>query len=112
MTGPDDYIAFVISRWLGGTFGSAASTIGAGTVVDMFFLHQRGKAFTWYTISTLFGTQVGPTIGGFVVESNPWPIEFWWTVAVEGGLAILVFVFLEETRFSRADPTAPKLPRS
>lgn len=112
MTGQDEYIPFVISRWLGGTFGSATSTIGAGTVLDMFFLHQRGKAFTCYTLSTLFGTQVGPTVSGFIVEYVPWPAQFWWTVGVEGVLAILVFVFLKETGYSRDGKTYPKLPRS
>lgn len=76
MTGSDNYVVFVISRWLGDTFGSVASTIGAGIVLDIFFLHQRGKAFACYTLCTLFGTQVGPAVGGFIVESAPWPVVF------------------------------------
>lgn len=112
MTDQTDYIPFVISRWLGGTFGSAASTIGAGTVLDMFFLHQRGKAFTCYTLSTLFGTQVGPTFSGFIAEYAPWPIQYWWTIGVEGLAALLVFLFLEETGFSRDGKVYPMLPRS
>lgn len=111
MTGPEDYIPFVISRWLGSTFGSAASTIGAGTVLDMFFLHQRGKAFTCYTISTLFGTQVGPTLSGFIAQYSTWPVQYWWTIGVVGMAAILVFVFLEETGFSREGTVYPELPR-
>lgn len=43
MTSPNDYIPFIISRWLGGSFGSAPSTIGAGIILDIFYLHQRGK---------------------------------------------------------------------
>ncbi|KAA8646338.1 uncharacterized protein ATNIH1004_007765 [Aspergillus tanneri] len=101
MTGTNDYISFVISRWLAGTFGSAPSTLGAGTVLDMFFLHQRGKAFACYTLCTLFGTQIGATLSGFIVEYAPWPVQFWWTVGLEGLMAILVFLFLEETGFSR-----------
>ena len=112
MTDTEHYIPFVISRWLGSTFGSAASTIGAGTVLDMFFLHQRGKAFTCYTISTLFGTQVGPTLSGFVAQYSSWPIEYWWTIGLEGATAILVFIFLEETSFSRDGKVYPILPRS
>lgn len=112
MTGSDDYVIFVISRWLGGTFGSVASTIGAGIVLDMFFLHQRGKAFACYTLCTLFGTQVGPAVGGFIVKSAPWPVVFWWTVGVEGLVVILVFLFLEETSFSRDGKEQHDLPRS
>ena len=43
MTGHDNYIPFIMSRWLAGTFGSAPATIGAGIILDTFFLHQRGK---------------------------------------------------------------------
>lgn len=43
MTQPNQYVPFVVSRWLGGTFGSAACTIGAGIIIDIFYLHQRGR---------------------------------------------------------------------
>lgn len=112
MTASDQYIAFVISRWLGGTFGSVASTIGAGIVLDMFFLHQRGKAFACYALCTLFGTQFGPTMSGFIVESAPWPVQFWWTVGLEIAIAIFIFLFLEETGFSRDSKVYPELPHT
>lgn len=112
MTGGDEYIPFIISRWIGGTFGSVASTIGAGMVMDLFFLHQRGKAFAVYGVCTLFGVQFGPTLSGFIVEYAPWPVQFWWGVGAEGALAILVFLFLEETGFSRDGKIFPPLPAS
>jgi MFS family permease len=110
MTGSGDYIPFVISRWLSGTFGSAPSTIGAGTVLDIFFLHQLGKAFVCYTLFTLFGTQFGPTVGGFIVEKAPWPTQFYWTIGVEGFVVIFVFFFLQETRFPRGHVSTPPSP--
>ena len=97
MTSSNDYTAFVLSKWLGGSFGAVASTIGAGVIMDTFFLHQRGKAFACYTTSTLFGPQMGPTFGGFIVQSAPWPVQVWWVVGVEGIVILLVFFFLDET---------------
>ena len=97
MTSPNNYTAFVVSKWLGGTFGSVASTIGAGVILDTFFLHQRGKAFACYTTSTLFGPQMGPTLGGFIIESAPWSVQFWWVIGVEGLVILLVFFYLDET---------------
>ncbi|KAJ5784348.1 uncharacterized protein N7503_009560 [Penicillium pulvis] len=111
MTGENDYIPFIISRWVGGTFGSVASTIGAGIVLDLFFLHQRGKAFAVYGVCTLFGVQFGPTLSGFIVEYAPWSVQFWWGVGAEGSLAIIVFFFLEETGFSRDGKVYPPLPK-
>lgn len=43
MTGPHDYIAFCISRWLAGTFGAFPTALGGGFIVDMFFLHRRSN---------------------------------------------------------------------
>ena len=43
MTGSNDYISFVLSRLFGGIFGSVATILGSGYIMDMFFLHQRGK---------------------------------------------------------------------
>lgn len=43
MTGRDDYDSFLISRLFAGLFGSVATILGSGYIMDMFFLHQRGK---------------------------------------------------------------------
>lgn len=101
MTSPGQYIPFVLSRWLGGTFGACPGTLGAGIVIDIFYLHQRGKAFAVYTLSQLFGALAGPTIGGLILYRNPWPVQIWWTVGVEAGMIVAILLFLEETGFDR-----------
>jgi hypothetical protein len=104
MTSENQYIAFVFSRWLAGLFGSVALTLGAGVVLDLFFLHQRGKAFSFYTVTTLFGTEIGPTLSGFIVGTTSWPVQFWWCVGALGVVAALVFFFLEDTTYNRENP--------
>lgn len=107
MTSKNNYVPFVISRWIGSTFSSTATTIGASIIFDIFYLHQRGKAFTFYTVATGFGAQSAATFSGFIVSSNPWPVQFWWTVGVEGFVVLLVALFLEETRFGREEGEIP-----
>ena len=70
-------------------------------ILDTFFLHQRGRAFVCYAISTAFGVIAAPTFGGFIVSTQSWPVCFWWTVALQGLAALLVLFFLEETGFDR-----------
>lgn len=89
MTGEGDYILFTVSRLLGGIFGSVPTILGAQPLMDMFFLHERGKAFTTFHLSFLLGTVAGPTFCGFVVQHADWPFEFWWTVALQGVVAVL-----------------------
>lgn len=103
MTRENDYISFVMSQLLGGLFGAVLSTIGASILTDIFFVHERGRAFTYFPLMSLLGTVAGPTFSGFIIFRTSWPIEFWWIVALEGSLIIVVLLFLHETGFSR-DP--------
>ena len=101
MTDTTNYIPFLISRLLAGMFATVPTIFGPSYAIDIFFLHQRGKAFISYEISFLGGVVAGPTIGGFIVESKPWPYTFWWTIAPVGVAMVFVFCFLEETGFRR-----------
>ena len=92
-TGADDYISFTISRLFGGMLGSVPSILGSGMIVDIFYLHERGRAFTTFSLCFLLGTVAGPTFGGFIVEHVPWPNEFWWTVGLQAAVALLGMLF-------------------
>ena len=107
MTGPDDYIPFIMSRMMAGLFGGLPSMIGPSYVMDIFYLHQRGKAFTCQELSLLLGIVASPTIGGFVVQRNLWPYTFWWTIGPIGLAFVLVFLFVEETGFAREEDVMP-----
>ncbi|ELR03006.1 hypothetical protein VC83_01430 [Pseudogymnoascus destructans] len=114
MTGPNDFIPFAISRAFCGVFGVIPATLGTGYIMDMFFLHQRGKAFAIFEVLIIFAVVGGGTLGGFIAEYGPWSEVFWWTVGPVGAAAIAVFVFVEDTTFTRG-PNAvqrPPLPKA
>lgn len=87
-----------MSRLLSGLFGSLPANVGSSMILDIFFLHQRGKAFLSYSLSTALGVLAAPTFGGFILTTRSWTVLFWWTVPLVGITAILVILFLEETR--------------
>ncbi|MCJ1260092.1 hypothetical protein MMC24_007932 [Lignoscripta atroalba] len=105
MTGPNDYIPFVMSRLMAGLFGIIPAILASGYIMDLYFLHQRGKAFTALEVCLLAGAVVAPVFGGFIANSKPWPYVYWWLVAVIGVSVILSFVFLRETSFERDGKT-------
>lgn len=112
MTHSNQYNPFVISRLFAGTLGSVPSILGASFVTDLFYLHERGKAFLIFSLSFLMGTVAGPTLGGFIVAHVDWPVDFWWTAGLQGLALVLVFLFLEETGFSRDEESAyPERPK-
>jgi MFS family permease len=93
-----------MSRYFAGFFGMVVSVLGPRYLVDLFFLHQRGRAFTVLHLALNFGASAGPTFSGYVAANRYWTIEYWWSVALLGVAAILVFLFLEETGYDRANP--------
>lgn len=107
MTRSNQYGAFIAARLFGGLFGGIATALGAETIVDMFFLHQRGKAFAALNISFLAGATVGPTLSGFIVGSTDWTVQFWWSNGLEGIIILLTLALLQDTYYDRT-PSADK----
>lgn len=101
MTKSDQYEPFIIASLFRGLFGATPAIIGTRLLLDMFYLHERGKAFAVFTFMFLLDVLTGPTFSEFIVQHTQWPVEFWWEVASQDAAAILVFVFLEETGWTR-----------
>lgn len=100
-TGHDDLTNYILTRFFAGFFGGLVGVLGSRLLYDMFYLHQRGRAFTAFYFSLNFGTIAGPTFAGYVAANAYWPIEYWWNVGMVALSIILIFVFLEETGFNR-----------
>lgn len=102
MTREDQYVPYLLSRFFAGFFGVVVSVLGPKYLVDMFFLHHRGRAFTLLHLALNFGASAGPTFSGFVAMRSYWTVEYWWQVGVTAFTLVPVFLFLEETTFDRA----------
>ncbi|RAH57185.1 polyamine transporter [Aspergillus piperis CBS 112811] len=79
MTSPSDYIPFVISRLFAGLCAGVPLVLGSEFVLRTYFRHQRGA---------------------YVDARASWPISFWYTVPMNGVLALLILVFIEEAAFA------------
>ena len=107
MTRSNQYGAFVAARLFGGLCGGSATALGADTIVDIFFLHQRGKAFAVLNLSFLAGAIVGPTLSGFIVGTTNWTVQFWWSNGLEGIVILLTLALLQDTYYDRT-PSADR----
>lgn len=101
MTGQNDYILFTLSRLFCGFFGGVPAILGSGYIVDLFYLHQRGKAFAIFEILIILAVVGGGTLSGFVAERQPWNYVFWWTLGPVGAAIVAVFCFVEDTTYPR-----------
>ena len=62
------FTGFVVSRLLIGIFGSVASSMIAGTLVDMYGTKTRGRAMNAFTLSIFVGQGIGPAIASNLAE--------------------------------------------
>ncbi|CEP09487.1 hypothetical protein [Parasitella parasitica] len=76
---------------------SSAWAIGAGSVADIYDVHERGNALGIYFTGQFAGPLFGPIFGGYLVERWGWRSVFW-LLFVFGCILLLLVVFaMEET---------------
>jgi len=112
MTREDQYNSFVVSRFFAGFFGSVTASLGPRVLVDLFFLHQRGRAYTIFHWCFDFGTVASPTISALITANSSWTNTYKWTAGLLGFTIILFFIFMHETWWNRnpgaKNPEPPK----
>ena len=65
------------SRLLMGVFGSAPTTVGVGSIIDIVTLEWRGRTLSLWAMGPLLGPCIGPAIGGYVTERLGWRWVYW-----------------------------------
>ena len=63
---PDDYASFMASRAVLGVFCPTAQILTNGVIINIFFLHERGRAFAIHAAVYTLATLIGPIFSGFV----------------------------------------------
>ena len=101
MTKRSQYTPYLISRFFAGFGATVPSTLGPRILIDLFFVHERGRAFSVFSLAFLLGPIAPPTVGCFIASKTGWPVMFWWTIPLLGIGLILIVVFMEETGFAR-----------
>ncbi|KAH8651305.1 major facilitator superfamily domain-containing protein [Xylariales sp. PMI_506] len=101
MRSPNDYNGFMAAKFFMGFFGQTLAILGPLYVVDLFFLHERGRAFNCLGIAMNIGASAGPTFSGFITVKLAWWNEYWWTIAASAFCLVLILLFVEETSWDR-----------
>ncbi|KAK6394937.1 hypothetical protein LTR65_001125 [Meristemomyces frigidus] len=86
-------------------FMPVAFTLGAATVVDLFFLTQRGRALGFFTVTMVNGSHLAPIVGGLVGQYLGWRWCFKMAAIFDGVMFVVIFFCLPETLYVRY-PTA------
>ncbi|KAI8137409.1 major facilitator superfamily domain-containing protein [Fennellomyces sp. T-0311] len=88
---------FVVMRIFQSIGASAAQAVGAGTITDLFLIHERGNAMGLFFLGPLIGPVVGPIAGGYINQYIGWRYIFWTLAGMGGVVFFLMLFFLPET---------------
>jgi MFS family permease len=92
-----------------------AFALGAATIVDLFFYHQRGRAMGFFTVTMVNGSHLAPIVGGLLGQYCGWRWIFKFVAIVDAVMLMTAFFCLPETLYIRKTPASsradtPKLP--
>lgn len=92
---------YMLSNVLNGVGTSAYEAVIQLSVMDMFYVHERGRMFTVYIFGQQLGSVIGLVSGGKIADAVGWRWSQY-IVAIANGIVFLFFFFsFEETLFPR-----------
>lgn len=91
-----NWAAFLVFRFLAGTFASPPMSVTGGSIADAFSEKvERGQANVMWSTGTLVGPLAGPVISGYTyVYSWKWP---YWVCMIFSGICLVALVLQPET---------------
>ncbi|OAP59407.1 hypothetical protein AYL99_06705 [Fonsecaea erecta] len=94
------YGQLIAARVFNGFF-PVAFALGAATITDLFFYHQRGRAMGFFTVTMVNGSHLAPIVGGLLGEYCGWRWIFKFVAIVDAIMLTTAFFCLPETLFLR-----------
>ncbi|KIY02001.1 uncharacterized protein Z520_02139 [Fonsecaea multimorphosa CBS 102226] len=106
------WTGIMVTRVFNGIGAGSPGAIGAATVCDLYFLHERGFYMGIFTFLLTNGPHAASLFGGFIAQTLGWR----WCFLIPGYIQLGVFVFtlfcLPETIFSRRSTSTSSRERS
>lgn len=112
------WTGLMVTRGFNGLGAGSVMAMGAATICDMYFVHQRGTYMGIYTLALTSGAHVGiskqvtskdtsnnrlqiaPLLGGFIAQSIGWRACFFIPGYIQLGTFVMTIFCLPETRYS------------
>lgn len=109
----ENYSSLLSSRILGGIGGGPFEILIQCTVGDLYFVHERATRIAFWNLCLLAGVSAGSLISGYIIDGPGWKWCFWVCAIMYGILTFLIFFFVPETSYKRANtaivqPESPK----
>ncbi|KAK1530760.1 major facilitator superfamily transporter [Colletotrichum costaricense] len=95
----------IVMRLLAGGASASVQAVGAGTIADIWEPRERGRAMSIFYLGPLTGPLLAPIIGGALAQRFGWQSTMW-TLAIYGGLVLVMILFCLPETLARPRPAA------
>ncbi|KXH65730.1 major facilitator superfamily transporter [Colletotrichum salicis] len=100
----------IVMRLLAGGASASVQAVGAGTIADIWEPRERGRAMSIFYLGPLTGPLLAPIIGGALAQRFGWQSTMW-TLAIYGGLVLVMILFCLPETLARPKPAAVVAPQ-
>jgi DHA2 family multidrug resistance protein len=86
----------VAFRFVQGIGGGALLSTSQAILFETFPIEQRGLAAALFGVGVFIGPTLGPTLGGWIIDSYSWPWIFYVNLPIGLGAALLSWIYVRE----------------
>jgi multidrug resistance protein len=97
----------IIFRMCAGGASASAHSTGAGSIADLFEVHERGKAMSIFYLGPLLGPMIAPVIGGALTQEIGWQATMWFLAIYGLVVLLMILFFLPETLQRKPEAVLP-----
>lgn len=87
----------IVFRVIQAIGGGAIMPVGMAYIMQIFAVHERGKALGFWGIASMSAPAIGPTLGGYIIAHMDWRFIFYVNVPVGVIGVIVAGLLLKET---------------
>lgn len=98
--GTDSFAGMIVARAFVGVGSSTFAAVVGGILSDVYRTEERNTPMALYAGTVLFGTGLGPFVGGFIAANTSWRWIFYSHGIAVGLVVVIAALFFKETRGS------------
>lgn len=73
------------------------------STTDVFFQHERASYLAFFILALYFGSDIGPVVTGYIVDTIGWRWSFYLQIIMFGVILIVELFYMEDTTFRREE---------
>jgi DHA2 family multidrug resistance protein len=96
--------ALILWRIIQGIGGGALMTVSQAVLLESFPPEEAGTAMALFGLGVMVGPTIGPTLGGYLVDTSGWPWIFYINIPVGIVAALMIAAYVHDPEHQRKPP--------